>query len=67
MPTGTDSFGPVLWQASLYARACSNVESKDGGNHKASGFSHMSQDFLPWNCRGRKGEETGGGTRIIMW
>lgn len=68
LPTGTDGLGAVLWQcSSLYVRAYSNMERKDGDNHKALGFSHMSQDLLPGDCRGRKGEEAGRGTRIITW
>ena len=53
--------------ASLYAKAYSNMEIKDGDNHKVLGSSHMSQELLPGDCRGRKGEEAGGGTRIITW
>lgn len=57
----------VAVPASLYARAYSNTERKDSDDHKALGFSHMIQDLPPGDCRGRKGEEAGGGMRIITW
>lgn len=58
-------FGAVLWQGpgSLCARAY--LERKDGDNHKALGFSNLSQGLVPGHCRGRKGEEAGGGMRIF--
>lgn len=63
------NFGFSLWfcvaagPGSLCARAY--LERKDGDNHKALGFSSLSQGLLPGHCRGRKGEEAGGGTRIF--
>lgn len=61
------AFGAMLWQGLAPSVPGPTWKGKmvTTTKHKALGFSHLTQGLLPGHCRGRKGEEAGGGMRIF--